>query len=118
MPGWQPLVICGRTIREGVGGNLYTHECTFADFIQLINNGIQDLVILSTLIAVAVFCYAGIILLTSGGNPSAFEKAKKMLWKVVLGYLWILGAWLVVYTITSVLLKPGPDYTILQPPRP
>ncbi len=108
MAVWQPLVVC-----DGVPGNGLP-ECDFATFILLIKNLITDLVVISTLIAVAVFCYAGFILLTSGGNKSAMDKAKGMLGKVVVGYLWILAAWLIVYTITSVLLNTG--YSLLGNP--
>ncbi len=97
MPGWQPLVgFC-----DGV-----TNPCDFADFITLIKNGITDLVLLSTLLVVAMLAYAGINLLMSGGNAGARTDAKDMGLKVVKGYMWILVAWLLVYTITSTLLKP------------
>lgn len=101
---WKPLIVCD----PGVVG----HDCDFTSLMQLLHNLVTDLVLLSTLLAVAVFCWAGIILLTSGGNPSKWEKAKNMLWKVVLGYVWILAAWLIVYTITSALLNPG--YSVLM----
>ena len=105
MPGWKPLIVCG-------GPN-----CGFNEIILLVNNLIHDLVIISTLLAVIVFCYAGFILLTSGGKAGALDKAKGMLFKVVIGYLWILAAWLIVYTITSTLLKPDAAYSILGAPR-
>ena len=101
MPGWRPLIVC-----DGI-----VTKCDFAHFMELIRSGIHDMVLLSTLLAVAVFCWVGVILLSSSGNPGAATKAKGMLWKVVIGYLWILGAWLIVYTITSALLKDG--YTLL-----
>ena len=104
MAVWKDLIVC-----DGV-----TDPCGFDDLIDLVKALITDLVLLSTLLAVAAFCYAGFLLLTSGGNESAKEKAKTTLFKVVKGYLWILAAWLVVYTITSVLLKDG--YSLLGAP--
>ena len=104
MPGWKPLIVCAGP------------DCSFGSLILLTKNLIHDLVLLSTLMAVAVFCYAGFKLLTSGGSTSEKDKAKEMLIKVVKGYLWILAAWLIVYTITSVLLKPDSGYTLLGPP--
>lgn len=105
MPGWKPLIVC-----DGP-------SCQFSDLILLVNNLIHDLVLISTLLAVIVFVWAGFLLLTSGGNKSTYDKAKGMLWKVLIGYLWILAAWLIVYTITSVLLKDA-GYSILGAPRP
>lgn len=90
-------------------------NCTFADLITLVQNLINFLIIISTFLATAAFAYAGILLLTSGGNESALKKAKDIFWKVLIGYLWILGAWLLVYTITSVLLKDG--YSLLGSPQ-
>ncbi len=90
-------------------------DCTFAHLIQLTQNLINALIILSTFLATAAFAYAGILLLVSGGNESAKTKAKDIFLKVLKGYLWILGAWLLVYTITSVLLRPG--FSILGAPR-
>ena len=94
--GWQPLIVCGQT-----GGT----PCEFEHLIILAKHLIHDLVILSTFLAMAAFVYAGYILLTSWGNPGAKAKAKNVFTKVLIGYLWILGAWLLVYTIASVLLQ-------------
>jgi len=82
-------------------------DCTFAHLILLVKNLINALIILSTFLATAAFAYVGFILLTSGGSESAKTKAKDIFKKVLIGYLWILGAWLLVYTISSVLLNPG-----------
>lgn len=89
-------------------------DCTFGDLIKLARNLINALIIISTFLATAAFAYAGFILLTSGGQESAKTKAKEIFRKVLIGYLWILGAWLLVYTITSVLLRPG--YSLLGAP--
>ena len=95
---WKALIVCGT---EELGG------CTFEHLILLANNLIHNLILLSTLLAVISFAYAGIILLTSGGNPGAKTQAKAIFKKVLIGYLWILSAWLLVYTITKVLLIDG-----------
>lgn len=87
-------------------------DCDFAALIELVRRLINFLVIISTFLATAVFAYAGFLLLTSGGNESAKTKAKDMFFKVLKGYLWILAAWLVVYTIISTLLKSG--YSLLK----
>jgi putative copper export protein len=94
------LIVC-----EGTGDA--AGPCTYAHLILLVKNLITAMVILSTFIATGAFAYAGILLMGSGGNEGAKDKAKKMLWKVLIGYLWILAAWLIVYTISSVLLKDG-----------
>ncbi|MFZ2484740.1 MAG: hypothetical protein WAX80_00515 [Minisyncoccia bacterium] len=101
---WQPLV--GPGVCSGP-------DCTFGSLIILLKNLITDLVIISTLLAAMAFAYAGIVLLTSGGSEAKKETAKGILWKVLIGYLWILFAWIIVYTITSTLLKP--EFFLLKP---
>ena len=102
MPGWKNLIVCDGTALD---------PCTFEKLTLLVKALINNLVILSTFLAVVAFAWAGFLLLTSGGNEAGKTKAKKMLGKVLIGYLWILGAWVVVYTVTSVLLKDG--YSII-----
>lgn len=106
MPGWKDLIVCQGTKED---------PCTFESFMDLIRAGIHDLVILSTFLVVILLVWVGIKLLTSGGNEKAWTESKAMLWKVVLGYMWILAAWLVVYTITSVLLKPEFNFLLGSP---
>lgn len=90
------LIVCDGTASD---------PCTFNKLMVLVRNLINMLVVLSTFLAAAVFAFAGFKLLASGGNESAKKDATSMLTKVVIGYLWILGAWVVVYTISSILLK-------------
>lgn len=98
--GWQNLIVC-------------TNDCNFGHLIALAQALIHDLIFLSTIFATAAFAFAGLKLLTSGGNEKAAGEAKEIFKKVGWGYLWILVAWLLVYTITS-LLAPG--FSILGAP--
>jgi hypothetical protein len=86
-------------------------DCDFADLITLARNLITALVMISTFLAAAAFAYAGMLLLSSGGSEGKKDQAKKVFTKVLIGYLWILGAWVLVYTISRVLLAPGFFFT-------
>ncbi|MEK7176892.1 MAG: pilin [Patescibacteria group bacterium] len=97
------LIVC-----DGV-----TEECTFDHLIELAQNVITALVLLSTFVAVLAFIYSGFLLMTSGGSESRKTQAKGIFTKVLIGYLWILAAWLLVYTITS--LTTGTS--LLGPPQ-
>lgn len=100
------LVVCGED--ENSNGVLELEEqCGYDDLVQLAINLINFMIMLSTFLAVAVFAFVGIKLLTSGGNERAKDEGKEMAFKVLKGYLWILGAWLLVYTISKVLLHEG-----------
>ena len=99
--GWQNLIVC-------------TNDCNFGHLIALVQALIHDLIFLSTIFATAAFAFAGFKLLTSGGNEKTAEEAKGIFKKVGWGYLWILVAWLLVYTITSLL---GDGFSLLGAPR-
>ncbi len=92
----------------------FAGACDFNSLILLAQNLITNLIFLSTIFATAAFAFAGFKLLTSGGNEKAADEAKEIFKKVGLGYLWILVAWLLVYTITSLL---GDGFSLLGAPR-
>lgn len=85
-------------------------DCNFDDLLNLGRQIINFLIILSIPIATVAFAYAGYLFLTSGGSASQTSKAKSIFTKVLLGFLFVLTAWLIVRTITSALLKPGAYY--------
>jgi hypothetical protein len=103
MPGWKPLIgFCDPLVPS-----TDPTYCGIKAFVTLITNGVHDLVLLSTLMVVALLVYTGIIWLTSGGDPNKHKKAVGLLWNIVWGYVWILAAWVIVYTISKALLNPG-----------
>ena len=79
-------------------------ECGFSDILTLINKVttfiFENLVIP---IAAIAFAYAGFELLTSGGETSKKEKAKKIFTDVAIGLIIAAAAFLIVQTILSVL---------------
>ena len=102
------LIICDPGKIDDAGK--VTNDCTFAHLVQLAQNVINALIIFSTFLAVAAFSYAGFLLLTSGGDEGAMKKAKGIFSNVLTGYVWILVAWLLIYTITRALLNDGFDF--------
>lgn len=109
----KALILCGESVRDATGQVTIPNPCNFGYLITLAQNLITDLIFLSTIFATVAFAYAGFKLLTSGGSEKAKDEAVGIFKKVGLGYLWILVAWLLVYTITS-LLAPG--FSILGAP--
>jgi UPF0716 family protein affecting phage T7 exclusion len=98
---WANLIVCGSP------GAVNPNSCGFADLIVLVKNVITDLTVLATLLVIIACVMIGVTLLTSQGSVTAKEKAKGMAWAVLKGYLIILAAWVLVYTISSALLAPG-----------
>ncbi|MFZ2049008.1 MAG: hypothetical protein WAV25_01800 [Minisyncoccia bacterium] len=93
-------------------GNEGQPDCGFQQLVTLVTDVINGLIKLATLITTGVLAYAGFKMIFSGGDESTYKEAKEMALKTVKGYLWILVAWTLVYTITTVLLEPN-NYTNL-----
>lgn len=90
----DPLIPCGVT----------GPDCTFADLVKLGSNIVDALFFFSIPLVAIVFAIAGTKYLTAMGNPSAVSGAKKMFTSVLMGFLFMLSAWLIVKFIASTLL--------------
>ena len=78
--------------------------CSACDLVSLANTIIDWLIgFLATVFAV-VIVVAGIRLATSGGNESAKSAAKSMLTNALIGFLIVLGAWLLIDTVLRALV--------------
>lgn len=93
------LVPCG-----GIGQT----ACQSCDVVKLTNNVVEWLIIVLGTLAALIIMYAGIQLVTAGGNQSAMEAAKSKITNVIIGYVIILAAWLVVdYGLKVLLITDG-----------
>lgn len=76
--------------------------CGFPELILLISNIITFLLFtIATPLAALIFAYAGIMLLTSGGDTGKLKTAKKIIGNLLIGYVIALAAWLIINTILS-----------------
>lgn len=82
-------------------------DCDIETILQTISNFIKFVLQISIAATALIFAYAGILYLTSGGNPGKAQKAIEMLKKTVIGFLFVLGAFLIVELITSTLGLKG-----------
>lgn len=80
--------------------------CTFSDFIELIQNFINWLIFIAVPLSAVIFTFAGLKYITAAGDPGKIKSAHGIFKNVAIGLLFVLGAWLIVYTITSTLLDP------------
>lgn len=83
--------------------------CTWQDLLILGENVINWLVAFLAVAAVFLFMLVGFQLVTSGGNPVAWQRAKQTFTKVVLGILLVLGAALIVDTVLRAISGRGID---------
>ncbi len=73
--------------------------CRFNDFVSLATGVVNGTIILISVYAAISFMYAGYAYLTSGGSQEKVTYAKQIFYKVLIGYIVILTAWLIVYMI-------------------
>lgn len=83
-------------------GGAGQHECGYQDLLQLVNNIIDWIIMISVPVAAGVFAWAGIKYMTTGVADQK-AAAKAMLMKVFIGFVFILAAWLIVSTILGAL---------------
>ncbi len=85
------LIPCGHGVND---------QCTFADLMALGRNIVNFLILLSIPLAAIAFAYSGFLLLTAGGDVGKRGKAKEIFVKVLWGFIFVISAWLIVYTFT------------------
>jgi putative copper export protein len=90
-------------------------DCNFAKFMEFLRSLITFLIYLSIPLAAVSFAYAGFLLISSGGSEEKKNKAKSVFTKTAIGFIFILAAWLIVYAITSVLLKDDELLNLVRP---
>ena len=88
------------------GGGGDEQPCNACHAMTMVNGLISYLFTIVAFLAVMVMMYAGVKLVTSQGNASAWEEAKGMLTNVIVGFVIVLAAWLVVDTLMKMLLDP------------
>ncbi len=79
-------------------------NCGYYDLLRLVNNIINWIILVSAPIAAGVIAWAGFLYMTSGAYDQKTQ-AKKIMWKVFFGFVFILSAWLIVTTILNALLS-------------
>lgn len=81
-------------------------DCGLDDFAQLAQNLMNFGIFFASLIAAGLFAWAGFTMLKahSTGDEHDIDTAKHLFWDVAIGFLIILGAWLVVDTLLGILL--------------
>lgn len=82
-------------------------DCDFCNLLELANVVMKFTVYLSILLAAIGFTYVGWTLVTMAGNTGKVDKARQVATSVVIGFVFVLAAWLIVATISQALLRSG-----------
>jgi len=76
--------------------------CNFCSFVDMTNGLIEWVIIIATTLSVVLLAFAGFRLVTSMGDASALEDAKKLLVNSFIGILIMLAGWTIVDTFLKV----------------
>ena len=85
-----------------------TVSCGWKELIQMGQNFMNDAIYFAAMFAVISIVYAGFIFMKSGDSSSGRDKAKGIMWNVILGIFYTLAAWLLITTVLKFLeVKSG-----------
>lgn len=79
-------------------------DCGFPHLMELAKNIMDFLITVSIPLSAIVFAYAGFLFMTAAGNEGQVSRAKEIFTKVLIGFVFVLCAWIIVWSITNVLL--------------
>lgn len=98
------MIFMAPILTSGDGFVPCTDNCGYKDLIIMINNIIDWVVKISIPLAAVIFAYAGFLYMLTGIKD---EKARaRIIFKnVLIGFIFILSAWIIVTTITNNLLS-------------
>ena len=100
----EPKVVAGKIV----------NECGFCQAGVLIKNVADWIGMVSAYFVVMVIIYAGLKMVISRGNVSAKSDARRLIATAVIGYMIVLGAWMLVDTLLKFAI-PGSSYGINNP---
>lgn len=95
-----------KEVADVSGGGLVpcNNKCSFTDVFRLLNNVLKFLI---TVVIIPIFVitlmYTGYQYLMAQGNSGMHAKLKSRVWKMFLGFVIILCAWLIVRTFLSLI---------------
>ena len=96
------------------------NPCKFADIITLAKRLIAGWIGAGVLFAALGFSYAGFLYITAMGSEEKISHAHSIFTKTMWGFVFMLSAWLIAYTLESVFLRPSfiQKNSFLQAPKP
>jgi uncharacterized RDD family membrane protein YckC len=99
----QGLVPCGGPSQP---------DCQFCHFASLIDNVLNWLVAVATLVVVIVLVVGGVMLSSSGGNVAIKDTVRRIISQVLVGFIILLVAWFVVDFLLRAFAGPAASSTL------
>ncbi len=105
--GKAELVPCKPSVAEN--GEMI-NKCGFSHLVQLVDNIIDFIVVMTVPISAIMFAFAGVLYIS--GDPGKIGKAHGIFKNVGFGLLFVLGAWLIVKAVLTGIGAEG--YSLLK----
>lgn len=93
-------------------------DCNFDSLLLLAKNLMAAVIIVLVTYTAIGFAWAGYLFMSAGGDVSKITWAKSVFVKLIWGFIFILSAWIIVRTITYVLLEPANYTDLLKKTQP
>jgi len=71
-------------------------DCGITELFQTVNNVLEYVITISSIIAAFLVAYAGWLYVSAGGDTSKIKQAHKIFFNTIVGFIIMLVAWLVV----------------------
>lgn len=79
----------------------YPCGCEFVDVMQLVQNIMNFLIYFGTMVLVLILVYVGFLYMTNASNPANIARAKSMAISAIIGFVVMMGGFLIVSTIMN-----------------
>lgn len=112
----QSYVPCGYEDKNKDGIIDKDNECGFSDVIELAKRLITGWILAGVTFATLGFSYAGYLYITAMGSSEKISHAHSIFTKTALGFVFMLSAWLIAYTMENIFLTDeAKKNSFLQP---
>jgi len=98
-----PMVTFGASFHIVTCDGSEKNPCDFAAAIAMINRIVNWFVTIAASIGALSLAYAGGQILLHPGNTGKITEARAMMSKIIWGLVWLVGGWLIVYTVIRAL---------------
>lgn len=113
----QSFVTCGyedKNPKDGIVDK--DNECGFDDIIKMAKSLITGWILAGVTFATIGFSYAGYLYITAMGSSEKISHAHSIFTKTALGFIFMLSAWLIAYTMENTFLSDdAKGRSFLQP---
>lgn len=111
----QAYVTCG-DLDEKPKDGIVDNPCGFLDIIKMAKGLITGWILAGVTFATLGFSYAGYLYITAMGSSEKISHAHSIFTKTALGFVFMLSAWLIAYTMENIFLSDdAKGRSFLQP---